>query len=173
VAVFSVSEHDGPAPALSCRLLLQAPDIGKFQSCQVISSGSGLGAAWHLAYVTVTNTTTSESVRFVYGDWLDAKKGWTQTLYTDAKAKVMGRASVLQPASCTDWRAFQPPFTRAAPRRCQPNGTFLDVSKLAICCWCPCRFHILGVYGLGASKMLVCSKTSILLPGTCHGAKTR
>ncbi|GLC44364.1 hypothetical protein PLESTF_000049800 [Pleodorina starrii] len=64
-----------------------APDIGKISSCQVVCSGSGLGAAWHLAHITVTNTVTGESVRFQYGDWLDAKKGWTQTLYADAGAK--------------------------------------------------------------------------------------
>ncbi|PNH12713.1 Lipoxygenase y domain-containing protein 1 [Tetrabaena socialis] len=60
-----------------------APDIGTLQSCQVVCSGTGLGAAWHLAHVTVTNTVTAESAKFVYNDWLDAKKGWAHTLYAD------------------------------------------------------------------------------------------
>ncbi|KAG2499991.1 hypothetical protein HYH03_002273 [Edaphochlamys debaryana] len=60
---------------------IQAPDIGKILSCQVVCSGSGLGAAWHLAHITVTNVVTSESAKFLYNDWFDGKKGWTQTLY--------------------------------------------------------------------------------------------
>ncbi|GFR41097.1 hypothetical protein Agub_g1741 [Astrephomene gubernaculifera] len=60
-----------------------APDIGTIQSCQVVCSGTGLGAAWHLDHITVTNTTTSETARFKYGDWLDDKKGWTHTLHAD------------------------------------------------------------------------------------------
>ncbi|KAG2450199.1 hypothetical protein HYH02_000301 [Chlamydomonas schloesseri] len=59
------------------------PDIGKIQSCQVVCSGTGMGAAWHLAHITVTNTVTNESARFNYGNWLDDKKGWSHTLYAD------------------------------------------------------------------------------------------
>ncbi|KXZ56858.1 hypothetical protein GPECTOR_1g774 [Gonium pectorale] len=67
----------------SYKVEVQAPDIGKIQTCQVSCSGTGIGPAWFLQHVTVTNTVTSESARFEYGNWLDDKKGWTQLLYAD------------------------------------------------------------------------------------------
>lgn len=49
----------------------------------MVCSGTGMGAAWHLAHITVTNTVTNESARFNYNNWLDDKKGWSHTLYAD------------------------------------------------------------------------------------------
>ena len=44
----------------------QAPDIGEIQSAKVMCDGSGLGSAWHLDYVTVTNATTTEHAKFLF-----------------------------------------------------------------------------------------------------------
>lgn len=70
--------------------VLQAPDIGDLQAIQVVCNGSGLGAAWHLDHIVVTNLATLVSARFEYKDWFDAKKGWTHTLYSGQGAQVGG-----------------------------------------------------------------------------------
>ncbi len=80
---------------------MQAPDIGKLQSCLVVCSGTGLGAAWHLAHITVTNTVTSETAKFVYNNWLDDKKGWTQTLYAGGVDAAQVGASKSNRCSCS------------------------------------------------------------------------
>lgn len=43
----------------------------------------GLGAAWHLDYVIVTNSITGVNAKFVYKNWFDDKSGWTQTLFPE------------------------------------------------------------------------------------------
>jgi hypothetical protein len=50
-------------------------DVGQPQSLRIRTSSSGLGSAWHLASVTVTNMSTGASAVFPHGDWLDAAKG--------------------------------------------------------------------------------------------------
>ncbi|GFH12272.1 uncharacterized protein HaLaN_07922, partial [Haematococcus lacustris] len=58
----------------------RAPDIGQPTSVKVVCEGSGLAAAWHLAYIAVTNATTSTFAKFVFNNWFDAANGWTQML---------------------------------------------------------------------------------------------
>ncbi len=63
----------------------EAPDIGDMQSCLVKCDGSGMGAAWHLDYVTMVNTRTGAGAKFVYRNWFDNKAGWSHTLLPEGK----------------------------------------------------------------------------------------
>ena len=70
-------------------------------SCQVTCSGTGLGAAWHLDYILVTNSSTGASTRFTYREWFDDAHGWAATLFAEgeAGAKVrQGRRGQARPA---------------------------------------------------------------------------
>ncbi len=50
-------------------------DVGEPQSLRIGHNGSGLGSAWHLASLTVTNMSTAASAVFPHGEWLDAAQG--------------------------------------------------------------------------------------------------
>ncbi|KAG1672531.1 hypothetical protein FOA52_002840, partial [Chlamydomonas sp. UWO 241] len=61
----------------------EAPDIGDIRSALVKCDGKGLGAAWHLDSITVTNAITGAHGKFVYQNWFDDKTGWAQSLYPE------------------------------------------------------------------------------------------
>lgn len=42
---------------------------------QVVSDGSGLGSAWHLDTIAVTQKSTAVTTWFYAGRWLDTKSG--------------------------------------------------------------------------------------------------
>jgi hypothetical protein len=53
------------------------------QSLHISHDGSGLGPAWHLARIEVTNTSSGEALVFPYNGWLDEKHGTSQLLWPD------------------------------------------------------------------------------------------
>lgn len=53
--------------------------------------GSGLGAAWHLDYVTITNMSNGKHAKFVYKAWFDDQAGWQHTLYPEGQGPVQVR----------------------------------------------------------------------------------
>lgn len=57
----------------------------------MVCDGSGLGAAWHLDSIVVTNMVTQATARFEYKDWFDNKKGWSHTLYSGQGAAVVSK----------------------------------------------------------------------------------
>ncbi|KAK9824333.1 hypothetical protein WJX72_009517 [[Myrmecia] bisecta] len=54
---------------------IQCADLGPLQGLRLSAKGGGLTAAWHLAKVDVTNTTTGAKSVFAYNNWLDSKSG--------------------------------------------------------------------------------------------------
>ena len=44
-----------------------------------------MGAAWHLDYVTVTNTRSGDTAKFVYKGWFDNKAGWSHNLFPEGQ----------------------------------------------------------------------------------------
>jgi hypothetical protein len=57
---------------------LTSPNVGKMQKIKVKSSGSGLGAAWHLARVVITSSATGEILTFPFNNWIDKEHGLEQ-----------------------------------------------------------------------------------------------
>jgi hypothetical protein len=53
---------------------------------QVVVGGGGLTAAWHLAWVAVTNSTTGMYAKFLCGTWFDSKEGWARMLLPEGQA---------------------------------------------------------------------------------------
>ncbi|CAG9464667.1 unnamed protein product [Pedinophyceae sp. YPF-701] len=62
---------------------VDARDIGKVQRLKVRSNGKGMGGAWHLSTVEVTDLAEGAATLFSYRDWIDKKKGLTQELLPD------------------------------------------------------------------------------------------
>jgi hypothetical protein len=62
---------------------ISSPDIGPVHSLRISHDGSGLGPAWHLASIQVTNTNNGETLLFPYNGWLDDKHGCSQLLWPD------------------------------------------------------------------------------------------
>ena len=54
---------------------LTSPNVGLMRRVKVKSSGSGLGAAWHLARVVVTSSATGETLTFPHNNWIDKEHG--------------------------------------------------------------------------------------------------
>ena len=48
---------------------MQGPDVGELDRVKVRSSGSGLGAAWHLQQVDVMSSATGNSYHFPFNNW--------------------------------------------------------------------------------------------------------
>lgn len=57
---------------------VQAREVGALQHIQISCKGGGLGAAWHLAHVTITHPLTQSVTRFDYNNWFDKRQGLTQ-----------------------------------------------------------------------------------------------
>ena len=55
--------------------IITSPNVGMMQKIKIKSSGSGLGAAWHLARVVVTSTATGETLPFPFNNWIDKEHG--------------------------------------------------------------------------------------------------
>lgn len=72
---------------------INSPDIGTMQSLRIQHDNSGLGPAWHLASVDVTNTTTGEAAVFPYHGWLDDKHGTSVLLWPDRDGDGKGDAA--------------------------------------------------------------------------------
>ncbi|KAF6256823.1 hypothetical protein COO60DRAFT_1640423 [Scenedesmus sp. NREL 46B-D3] len=70
-----------------------SPDIGAVHSLRVSHDGSGLGPAWHLAAIEVTNTSSGEVLAFPYHGWLDEKHGTSQLLWPDRDGDGKGDAA--------------------------------------------------------------------------------
>lgn len=73
-----------------CRACLQVDNfiitsgnIGAIQKIKIRSSGSGLGAAWHLNKIEVQSTATGEKLVFPFGKWVDEKNGLEHVLWPD------------------------------------------------------------------------------------------
>ena len=58
--------------------ILTSPNVGMMHKVKIRSSGSGLGAPWHLARITVTSTATGETLTFPYNNWIDKEHGLEQ-----------------------------------------------------------------------------------------------
>lgn len=54
---------------------LTSPNVGKMHKIKVRSSGSGLGAAWHLARIVITSSATGEKLPFPFNNWIDKEHG--------------------------------------------------------------------------------------------------
>ena len=57
---------------------LTSPNVGLMHKIKVKSSNSGLGAAWHLAKVTITSSASGETLTFPYNNWFDKEHGLEQ-----------------------------------------------------------------------------------------------
>lgn len=65
---FERNQHD--------TFVVKLPDVAKLAKLQIGHDGSGMGAAWHLNRVEVTNTASGgERATFVADKWLDKKSG--------------------------------------------------------------------------------------------------
>lgn len=62
---------------------ITSPDIGTLQSIRVSHDNSGLGSAWHLSSIQVTNTKAGETATFPHHEWLDEKHGLSVVLWPD------------------------------------------------------------------------------------------
>lgn len=51
--------------------IVKGKDVGELRRLQVTSDGSGLGGAWHLDQIEVTDTVRGMAVVFPCGEWLD------------------------------------------------------------------------------------------------------
>lgn len=98
---------------------------------QVVCDGSGLGAAWNLAWVDVTNATTAAHAKFEFNGWFDDKAGWSHMLQPQGTARVSAHCPV---GTCTKhveelclWMWFWAPGVFASPSlnvllcRCGPQ----------------------------------------------------
>ena len=54
------------------------PNVGHMQKIKLKSSGTGLGAPWHLARAVVTSSATGETLPFPYNNWFDKEHGLEQ-----------------------------------------------------------------------------------------------
>lgn len=54
---------------------IDAPNVGQMQRLRIGHDNRGLGAAWHLSRVEITNLLTGEAATFVCNRWLDSKEG--------------------------------------------------------------------------------------------------
>ncbi len=63
--------------------IITSGNIGAIQKIKIRSSGSGLGAAWHLNKIEVQSTATGEKLVFPFGKWVDEKNGLEHVLWPD------------------------------------------------------------------------------------------
>ena len=73
--------------------VVTAPNVGALQWVKVKSTGSGLGAPWHLDRIIVTSLT--ESLPFPFRNWIDKKNGLEHTIWPDRDGDGMGDVGVL------------------------------------------------------------------------------
>lgn len=66
--------------------ILTGPDIGEVERVRVRSSGTGLGAAWHLERIDVVSSATNTQYAFPFGQWVDAKNGLEHFINVDGGA---------------------------------------------------------------------------------------
>jgi hypothetical protein len=69
---------------------LMSPDLGPIQSLRINSDDGGLGSAWHLAHIVVTDSKSGEQLVFPYNDWIDKKHGLSHLLYPDRDGDGVG-----------------------------------------------------------------------------------
>uniref|UniRef100_A0A383W527 PLAT domain-containing protein n=1 Tax=Tetradesmus obliquus TaxID=3088 RepID=A0A383W527_TETOB len=72
---------------------VRSPDIGPVHSLRISHDSSGLGPAWHLARIKVTNTSSGQALLFPYNGWLDDKHGCSQLLWPDRDGDGKGDAA--------------------------------------------------------------------------------
>jgi len=60
------------------KFFLVSPNVGLMHKIKIRSSGTGLGAPWHLARVMVTSSATGETLPFPYNNWIDKEHGLEQ-----------------------------------------------------------------------------------------------
>lgn len=65
----------------------------------MVCDGSGLGAAWFLEYIAVTNSTTGVYAKFPYNGWLDEKAGWSHMLLPEGQGGAVSRNGWAVPTS--------------------------------------------------------------------------
>ena len=70
--------------------IITSPNVGMMQKIKLRSSGSGLGAAWHLARVTITSTATGETLPFPYNNWIDKEHGLEKIIWPDRDGDGVG-----------------------------------------------------------------------------------
>jgi len=74
---------------------LPSPDLGPMQSLRINSDDFGLGSAWHLAHITVTDSKSGEKLVFPFNDWIDKKHGLSHLLYPDRDGDGVGDKGTL------------------------------------------------------------------------------
>jgi hypothetical protein len=80
---FCVCDCSLHSPSQTDTIFISSPDVGALHSLRISHDGSGLGPAWHLARIEVTNTSSGEATVFPYNAWLDEKHGASQLLWPD------------------------------------------------------------------------------------------